>query len=180
MRYNEKYNLDEFEYIGHGRNGRVYLMRDGRVIKVCKFERTCELEYEVLKAAEGSTYFPRVYERIGKAIIRDYVPGEVLPSYLRKNGLSRTLAINLINLIEEFRRLNFIRLDMRGAHIYVKEDESVMVIDPASQSVKPQPYPKALIKELRRQRVLKEFYRILRQERPDLYKGWKSRNLIRF
>ena len=171
MDYKEKYNLDEFEYIGRGRNGRVYLMPDGKVIKVCKFEYACRSEYEVLKAAEGSPYFPRVYEKMGSAIIRDFVTGEVLPNYIRKNGLSRKLAINLINLIEEFRRFNFKRLDIRGAHIYVKEDESIMVIDPASQMTWKEHYPRLLIKELRRQKVLKQFYQILSEERPDLYTG---------
>lgn len=169
----DKYQLDKYEYIGRGRNGKVYLMPDGRVIKVCKFEQACETEYEVLKAAEGSPYFPRVYEKVGKAIIRDYVGGEVLPNYIRKKGLSRTLAVNLINLIEEFRRLNFKRLDIRGAHIYVKADESIMVIDPASQTTWKEHYPRLLIKELRRQKVSKQFYKILAQERPDLYPKWK-------
>jgi predicted Ser/Thr protein kinase len=173
MVFEKQYELDKFEYIGHGRNGKVYLMPDGRVIKVCKMEYSCRSEYEVLKAAEGSPYFPRVYEKVGKAIIRDYVEGEVLPSYIKKHGLSRTLAINLINLIEEFRRLNFKRLDIRGAHIYVKEDESIMVIDPASQTTWKEHYPKLLLRELRRHKVSKKFYQILREERPDLYKMWK-------
>ena len=174
MEYENLYELNKFEYIGHGRNGKVYLMRDGRVIKVCKVEEVCRAEYETLKAAEGSPYFPRVYERIGKAMIRDYVPGEVLPVYIKKNGLSRKLAINLINLIEEFRRLNFKRLDIRGAHIYVKEDESIMVIDPASHTTWQEHYPRLMIKELRRQKVSNKFYKILKEERPDLYKKWRK------
>lgn len=173
MVFEERYELDKFEYIGHGKNGKVYLMPDGRVIKVCKTEYACNSEYEVLKVAQGSPYFPRVYEKVGKAIIRDYVGGEVLPSYIKKHGLSRALAINLINLIEEFRRLNFKRLDIRGAHIYVKEDESIMVIDPASQTTWKEHYPKLLLRELRRQKVSKKFYQILREGRPDLYKMWK-------
>lgn len=173
MIFEEQYELDKFKYLGHGKNGKVYLMPDGKVIKICKTERACREEYETLKAAQGSKYFPRVYTKIDKVIIRDYVDGEVLSSYIRKNGLSKTLAINLINLIEEFRKFNFKRLDIRGAHIYVKEDESIMVIDPASQTTWKERYPRLLLRELRRQKVSKKFYRILRKERPDLYKLWK-------
>lgn len=174
MVFKEKYDLDKFKYLGHGKNGKVYLMPDGKVIKICKTERACREEYEVLKTAQGSPYFPRVYKKVGeKIIIRDYVAGEVLPSYIKKHGLSKTLAINLINLIEEFRRLNFQRLDIRGAHIFVKEDESIMVIDPASQTTWKERYPKLLLHELRRQKVSKKFYGILKEERPDLYKMWK-------
>lgn len=169
----ELYKLDEFEYLGHGKNGRVYLMPDGKVLKVCRVEAVCRAEYDVLKTAEGSPYFPRVYEIDGKYMIRDYVGGEVLPVYLKKNGLSIKLAMNLINLIEEFKRLGFKRLDIRGAHIYVKEDETIMVIDPASHTTWKERYPRLLLRELRRQKVSKQFYKILKKERPDLYRQWK-------
>lgn len=167
-------DLKESKYLGRGRNGRVYLLPDGKtVIKICSIERSCISEYEVLKAAEGSPYFPRVYERIGKAMLREFVRGETLPIYLRKNKLSRKLALNLIGLIEEFKRLGFRRMDIRGAHIFVQEDESVKVIDPSSQIARQQRYPKSMLKELRRQRCSNSFYTILKQERPDLYKQWK-------
>lgn len=171
--YNNLYELDNFKYLGHGKNGKVYLMADGKVIKICKNEKVCREEYEVLKAAEGSSYFPRVYEMIGKVMIRDFVEGEKLPVYIKKYDLSRNLAINLINLIEEFGRLGFIRLDIRGEHIYVKEDESIMIIDPASHMIWKEKYPRLMIRDLRRQRVSKQFYQILKEERPDLYKKWK-------
>lgn len=173
MNYKEVYQLDKYKYLGHGKNGKVYLMPDGRVIKICKLEKVCIAEYEVLKAAKGSPYFPKVYSRNGKAMIRDYVDGEILPSYIRKNGLSKTLAINLMNLIEEFRRLGFKRLDIRGAHIYVQKDESVKVIDPASHKTWQEKYPRLMLKQLRKLKVSKKFYQILREERPDLYRLWK-------
>lgn len=173
VEYESLYELNKFKYLGHGKNGKVYLMPDGKVIKVCRIETVCREEYEVLKAAEGSPYFPKVYKIIGKAMIRDYVDGEKLPFYIKKYGLSRILAVNLIKLIEEFKRLGFKRLDIRGEHIYVKEDESIMVIDPASHMTWKEKYPRLMIRELRRQKVSKQFYQILKEERPDLYKKWK-------
>lgn len=169
----EYIDLNKCKYLGHGRNGQVYLMPDGKVIKICKKEETCAEEYEVLKTANGSTFFPRVYEKYGKAIIRDFVQGDNLKVYIKKHGLSRNLAISLINLIEEFRRLGFKRLDIRGQHIYVKKDESVMVIDPSSQKVRDAHYPKRMLDDLRKCKVEKKFYKILKEIRPDLYEQWK-------
>lgn len=173
MDFKELYQLDKCNYLGHGKNGKVYLMPNGKVVKICKSRRICIEEYEVLKAAEGSHFFPKAYCRIDRAMIRDYVDGEVLLKYIKKNGLSRKLAISLINLIEEFKKLGFIRLDIRGTHIYVQKDKSVMVIDPASHSRWKEKYPRLMLRDLRRLKVLKKFYNILREERPDLYKLWK-------
>lgn len=169
-----KIDLNECKYLGRGRNGKVYLLTDGKtVIKICRIEKSCIDEYKVLKAAEGSRYFPKVYERLGKIMFREYVGGEKLPVYLRKNKLSRELAISLIGLIEEFKRLGFRRLDIRGEHIYVQKDESVIVIDPSGQIIRSARYPKSMIKELRRQKCAKRFYEILKEVRPDLYRQWK-------
>ncbi len=168
-------DLSKCEYLGKGRNGKVYLLPDRKiVIKICSIEQSCIDEYKVLKAAEGSLYFPKVYGRYGKMMFREYIGGEKLSIYLKKKKLSRNLAISLIGLIEEFKRLEFRRLDIRGEHIYVQDDESVRVIDPAGQIVKSASYPKSRLKELRRQRGIKRFYNILKEERPDLYKKWKK------
>lgn len=170
----EKIDLNKCRYLGRGRNGKVYLLPDGKtVIKICGIERSCINEYKVLKAAEGSPYFPKIYGRLGRVMFREYVGGEKLPLYLKKNKLSRELAISLIGLIEEFKRLGFRRLDIRGEHIYVQKDESVIVIDPAGQIIRSVRYPKSMIKELRRQKCIKRFYEILKEVRPDLYKQWK-------
>lgn len=167
-------DLSKCKYLGRGRNGKVYLLPGGNIIiKICQFESSCIDEYKVLKIAENSPYFPRVYGRYGKVMFREYIGGEKLPIYLKKNRLSRNLAINLIGLIEEFKRLGFRRMDIRGEHIYVQDDERVSVIDPAGQIVKSERYPKSMLKELRRQKCIKSFYNILKQERPDLYKIWR-------
>ena len=167
-------DLSKCEYLGRGRNGKVYLLPDKKVvIKICSIEQSCIDEYRVLKAAEGSPYFPKVYGRHGKMIFREYIGGEKLPNYLKREKLSKNLAISLIELIEEFKRLGFRRLDIRGEHIYVQDNESVKVIDPAGQIVKSASYPKSMLKELRRQRCIKRFYNILKEERLDLYKKWK-------
>lgn len=166
-------DVSKYKYLGHGKNGKVYLMSDGKAIKICKREDRCLEEYQVLEMAKGSTYFPKVYERKGKIMIREYVDGYDLNTYIRKHGLSKKLGLNLIGMIEEFKRLGFKRLDMRGVHIYVTKGEKVMVIDPSMQLINPIKYPKLMIRDLKKLGVINEFYSILKDERPDLYKQWK-------
>ncbi|MBC2579341.1 serine/threonine protein kinase [Clostridium sp. DJ247] len=169
----EYIDLNKCKYLGHGRCGKVYLTPDGRAMKICKTEEECNEEYKVLKLAQGSEFFPIVYEKTNNIIIRQYVEGENLKKYVKKHGLSKKLATNLINLIEEFRRLGFRRLDMRGEHILVRKDESVMVIDPSTHLKIIEKKPRRMLRDLKRCKVEKKFYHVLKNLRPDLYKRWK-------
>ncbi|AWI03280.1 serine/threonine protein kinase [Clostridium drakei] len=167
-------DVSKYKYLGHGKNGKVYLMPDGKVIKICKREDRCLEEYKVLKIAEGSSYFPKVYERKGKNMIREYVDGYDLNTYIKKYGLSKNLVLNLIGMVEEFKKLGFKRLDMRGVHIYVTKDEKVKVIDPSMQLIKTVKYPELMIRDLKNLGVIGKFFNVLKDERPDLYKKWSN------
>lgn len=172
----ENINLDDCKYLGHGENGKVYLMPNGKAIKICKNEEVCKEEYEVLKIAKKkkSHYFPKIYKRDGNIMIREYVDGKNLREYIKKNGLSKKLAVNLIKMIEEFKKLGFKRLDMRWAHIYVIKNEKVKVIDPSMQLIKEVKYPRRMLKDLKKLGVQKKFYRVLKKKRPKLYHDWRK------
>ncbi len=167
-------DFSKCKYLGQGRNGKVYLRPDGKAVKICEKEEICTEEYEVLEAAKKSPYFPKVYEKSGNIMVREYVNGENLKVYIKKHGLSKKLALNLIKMIEEFKKLGFKRLDMRGTHIYVLKGEKVMVIDPSMQIIKSVSYPRHMIKDLKKLGVLKKFYSVLKEKRPELYKQWNK------
>lgn len=169
----EYIDLNKCKYLGHGRCGKVYLTPDGRAMKICNKEEDCNEEYRVLKLAQGSEFFPMVYEKSNNIIIREYIEGENLKKHVKKHGLSKKLAANLISLIEEFKRLGFTRLDMRGQHILVKEDESVMVIDPSAQLRKVEKKPRSMLSDLKKCKAERKFFHILKELRPDLYKKWR-------
>jgi hypothetical protein len=106
-------------------------------------------------------------------MIREYVDGICIKDYITKYGLSRRLALNLIGLIDEFKRLGFTRLDMRCAHIFVQPDESLKVIDPRKHYTQNAPYPRNMLNCLRQLHVLMPFMKILKEERPEIYKSWR-------
>lgn len=175
--YEEEFNIDlrDCKLLGEGHNGFVYLLPDGKVIKIFKKMENCEKEYFILKSVNGSRHFPRVYASMGNYIVRDYVGGECLKDYLKKQSFSRRLAVHLIELIDEFKKLKFKKLDIRCKDIYVQEDEFLMVIDPKYSYTREKDFPKHLGKGLKKLGVLEGFMKIVKEERPRLYKEWNDK-----
>lgn len=176
-KYGEEFEVDlrDCKVLGEGHNGFVYLLPDGKVIKIFKKIKNCKKEYSILKAVKGSRNFPVVYHSLGNYIIRDFVGGECLKDYLKVKGLSRKLALNLIELIDEFKRLDFKKLDIRCRDIYVQEDESLMVIDPKYSYTRDKDFPKHLCKGLKKLGLLEGFLDVVGVERPELYTDWKDK-----
>lgn len=173
-RYIKNFEADllECKFLGKGNNGVVYLLPEGKIIKICYEVESCRKEYNILKRIHDNKYFPRVYGMMGNYMIRDYVDGEPLHKYIKRNGFTRRLAINIIELLEEFKKLKFTKQDIRCKDIMVKADESLMVIDPKKFYTKKRDFPRHLSKGLYKLGVLDEFMWILKEERPKLYEKW--------
>lgn len=161
-------------FLGEGRNGRVFLMPDGMVLKLCKKTQNCIDESNILKKVKGNKHFPVLKESGDSYMIRAYVGGKCLSEYIKENGLSQRLALNLIKLIEDFKKLNFTKLDMRCQHIFVQKDESVKVIDPRGHYRKKVDYPQQMLEGIKKLGALDKFLYVLRKKRPRLYKQWKK------
>ena len=58
------------------------------------------------------------------------VEGIQLDKYIKKNGLNLELTKNIYKLIKEFKRLDFSKIDTRCKDVYVKDDCTIMLIDP--------------------------------------------------
>jgi predicted Ser/Thr protein kinase len=165
-------NLSTCVFIGNGTSGQVYLISDRKVIKIFYNADQCKNEYEILNAVKGDKHFPEVYDYKGNSMIREYIDGIKLSKYIRHNGLSRNLSIKIIELMEDFKRIGFKRIDMRCNHIYVQQDESIRVIDPRAHFTLDVPYPKLLFRGLKKLRVLSDFMLVLKETRPVLYEEW--------
>ncbi|MPN39481.1 hypothetical protein SDC9_187009 [bioreactor metagenome] len=165
-------NIKKCKFLGQGYEGKVYLTPDNRVLKIFKDKKKCNNEYELLKIVEGSKYFPKAIGINEYSMIREYVSGTPLEAYVKKKGLSRKLGLSLINLIEEFRRLGFTRLDMAARHIYVQTNEDIKVIDPRKCYVKEMSFPQLLLTDLDKINHLDDFIKVLIEERPTLAEEW--------
>lgn len=172
-------DLKGCKFLGEGHHGKVFLRKDGKVIKICTTVRSCKSEYLILKKVDGSKYFPRAYKYEYLYMIRDYVGGECMRDYIKTHGLSKRLSINVIKLLEEFKRLNFTKIDIRCKDIFVQSKEKVMVIDPKGCYSRHKNYPAHLMKGLKNSMYLDKFLRILKKERPKLYKEWILQNNLK-
>ncbi|NMM64736.1 serine/threonine protein kinase [Clostridium sp. P21] len=169
-------DLKDCKFIGKGRQGSVYLLPDKkRIIKIYNKEKGCKGEAEILLKVQNDPHFAKIYDYTNKAMIREYIPGECIKDYIRKHGLSRELAINLVKLVESFKADGFKKLDIRLAHVYVQTDGDVRVIDPRKVFERSLSYPRSIFKDLKKLSVLSKFMRIVQEDYPDLYKQWNKR-----
>jgi predicted Ser/Thr protein kinase len=165
-------NLDNCTLLGEGHHGKVYLIADDRVIKVCRDSKSCIYESFIFSRVRGSKHFPKVYDFDEHYIVRDYVGGQTLAKYIKANGINKGLVLKIIELLEEFDALEFTKLDIRCKDVMIQDNGLLMVIDPKSCYTRKVGYPRHLMKGLKKLGALEAFTDVLKEVRPDLYEKW--------
>ena len=151
-------NLKTAKKIGEGHNGVVFLFKDGRTIKFFRRRDAWKDESYILKKVEGSKYFPKIKEVGDNYIVREYVEGERLDKYLKTHQMDKRLAATLYEMICEFEKLKFRRLDIRCKDIFYDEKKgTIKIIDPKGNYSKKVSYPRHLMKGLFKRDALKIF-----------------------
>lgn len=169
-------NLLDCKFIGKGHNGTIFLLPGGnKIIKICIEEKSCISEYNILKRVSGNKYFPKVYGMCGNYMIRDYITGEILKNYIKKNGLTKEMSIKIIDLLEEFGKLKFTKQDIRCKDIIVQKDGTLKVIDPKKFYDKNRNFPRHLSKGLYKLGVIDYFLYVMKNEKYEQYKKWNSK-----
>ncbi|MFZ5969868.1 MAG: protein kinase [Bacillota bacterium] len=163
-------DIKDLVFLGKGVEGKVFQTPDGNALKVYTHTSLCGREYKVLKALEGNQYVPKVIQCSGRFMLREYVGGTPIKEYIQQNGLSRRLAINLIEFAEIFEALN-LRLDGLSKHVFIQEDESIRAIDPRKRKAS---IHKSLLGTLKKIEALEAFLKILEEVRPDLKSKWNE------
>jgi len=169
-----RYILDikQCTLLGSGDEGSVYLTPEGFALKIFSNKKNAKYETEILENAKDSRFFPDVIFLADNMMLREYVSGENLCGYINKNSLSYNLSVEIIELIEDFKRLKFKRINIRNAHIFVNENEKIQVIDPRKTYIKETPYPKDIIKILVKLNIFDDFLKDLINYKPELLKYW--------
>jgi len=165
-------NLFDCKFLGNGHNGAVYLLPDNKVIKICFVMKDFHSEASILKRVNGNKYFPRLYEVGGNYMIRDYVDGTPLKNYIKKNGLTEKLTHDIIEMLKEFERLKFTKIDVRCKDVFITSENKPRMIDPQKFYTKERNFPRHLSKGLFKLGVLDLFMEVLKKEEPRLYKKW--------
>lgn len=164
--------LNDCVLLGTGAEGSVYLTPEGLALKRFNNIKAAKKEASILNNVKDSPFFPKVIVRISNILIREYVKGDNLYEHIQKKGLSYSLSKELIDLIEDLKRLNFKRLNVRNAHIFIDKNEKIMIIDPRKPYTKTMPYPKDIIKILLKLNVFDDFLKYLTHYKPYLLDYW--------
>lgn len=168
-------DLSTCDFLGQGRNGKVYLLPNGNALKIFFKAENCYHEYEILKSVEGNKHFPKVYEYSSNCMIREYVGGVTIENYINQYGLSVYLAKNIIDLIQDFIDLGFTRLDINCEHIFVQQDVTIKIIDPRRTFTKVIPYPHSILGTLKKLGVLDDFFNTLKDTNIKFYEDWSTK-----
>ncbi|MHC1684472.1 MAG: serine/threonine protein kinase [Clostridiaceae bacterium] len=168
------YDINKLKLLGQGYEGKVYLLPEDKVLKVFYNTDSCKRQIEILLKTQDSRFFPSVFNFDDQSIVMSFIYGSSLSHYLTYNDINKKLSIELVKLIDEFKKLHFTRLDMRLGHIFIQPDETVKVIDPRGSYEKKQPYPKSMLNGLKKRDNLKAFLNYIKYESPDYYKYWRK------
>ncbi len=158
-----------WEFMGAGNNGIVYSISKDKVIKIFREDITCDREGDILLRVHGNKYFPKLVEIGENYIVREKVDGECLKDKIKKEGLSDEIAEKLVELLNEFQRLGFTRIDVRIKDVYVDNEENIKLIDPKGYFTRRMHYPRHLCKGLKSHGGLFSFLEALYEKNPELY-----------
>ncbi|WP_300384249.1 serine/threonine protein kinase [Clostridium sp.] len=137
--------LQNCKLLGSGAEGTVYLSNEGYAIKCFRKIKAAKSEDEILQVTKDSRFFPKTIVRFSNVMVREYVSGKNLSEHLASKGLSYKLSCEIIDLLEDLKVLEFTRLNVRNAHIFIDEEDNLKVIDPRKPFSKIDPYPKDII-----------------------------------
>ncbi|WP_040194344.1 protein kinase [Clostridium culturomicium] len=161
------------KFLGKGNNGVVYRIDEQKIIKVFNEEKVCRTELSILKASSKCAAFPQVYGYGDFYIIRDFVEGIRLDKYLNKNPINREIVQSIVDLIMDFKKLHYKKLDIRCKDLYVQEDFTLRVIDPKNNYSKTVNYPRHLMKGIFKRNQIGFFFFYLQQIDKELYEKWR-------
>lgn len=167
-------DVSNLKFIGQGTQGKVYFLPPDKVIKIFHNKRSCKDQFLILEHAKKSRFFTRVYDHDDFSIVMDFVPGPNLREYLKDNPLTEKVAFELVELIYDFEKLGFTRLDIRAPHIFVQSDQSIKVIDPRKSFQIVQKYPLKILGTLKRSGYLDKFFSLIKDRYKDKYSQWKN------
>lgn len=163
----------EATYLGQGHNGIVYELPDKKAIKIFLKNKVCNDEGNILSKTNGSKYFPHLYKKGKLYVVRDLVEGNRLDKYIKHNGLNDGLIANIFELLSEFERLRFKRLDVRCKDVYVLDNKNLMIIDPKKAYVRRVDYPRHLMKGLNKIGELEKFFSGIKKIDPKKAVIWE-------
>lgn len=165
-------NIDKLMLLGSGTQGSVYKINEEKCIKIFKKKVDCINEVNTLLMAQLDNHFPKLYSYGEKYIIREFIDGITLDSYLRSYPFTPYLANKLIELYEAMYSVGFSRVDTALFHIFLLPNEEIKLIDTSRAMKIKSTYPKLILNGLNKLKYKKQFLSYVKIVRPDIYNKW--------
>lgn len=165
-------DISKLPLIGKGAHGSVYRLDENRCLKVCENIDDMQMEYRVLKHVEQYRQFPKVYECKDNYMIREYVDGQDIKTYIMENGFDNSLAKELTELIKLFINVKFTRIDIRMHEVFINEAHEIKIIDTTRYLNKIEPYPRRMLRSLSNLGLLEQYMTFLKENYSEFYKAW--------
>ncbi|WBW99357.1 hypothetical protein [Oceanirhabdus sp. W0125-5] len=159
-----------WEFIGADQNSILYSISKDKVIKIFREDIMCNREERSKLIIYENRYFPDLLEIGQNYILREKVKGECLKDIVKRDGLNEEVAEKLVELLNEFQRLGFTKIDVRLKEIYVDNEKNIKLKDPDLYFTRDVHYPKHLCKELEKHGGLNCLLKTLYENNPELYK----------
>jgi predicted Ser/Thr protein kinase len=173
VKFPEDLKKKDLIFLGKGVHGKVYLIRnsDSLCIKIFKKPEIREIELSNLKKAGNSPWFPKVHQWGKNYIIREYIQGIGLKTYLQNHPLTESISRQLVELIHNFEDLHFQRLDTRLNNVLINPNGRLFAIDPTS-AMSVSPYPRRLLDDMKVLGHKKLFLRHVKEFDQNFYEKW--------
>lgn len=171
------HNPTSYPLIGKGKQGAVFRIAPDKCVKIFADPIKVIKEKEAYKATEGSNIVPKLFEVGENYLVLEYIEGPNLQEYLASEGkLTEDITRKILDLLQEMKRLKFIRVDARLKHIYLTKEGVLKVIDHANSfKLKERPKrPELLMIRLNRLGLLSEFLEQVKHIDQESYEEWKD------
>ncbi|MDQ0339020.1 putative Ser/Thr protein kinase [Caldalkalibacillus uzonensis] len=168
-------NPTPYELIGQGMQGAVFKLSNKICVKIYPEKKHRIWEEEVLREAQKSPFFPKLYDSGANYIVMEYVEGIPLGDYLKnKRTMPRELTKQIITLHKEMERLKFTDYDIYLRHFIVTNNKTIKVIDHVKSFKRNRPQPERLVKGLSKLGLLRSFSSQVKEIDYKTYTKWKK------
>lgn len=138
-----------------------------------KNEASAEEEHQALLMGASLGFTPKVYGIRGTYVVTEFLEAPTLTDHLEHHSLTRELTQKIIQLLEDFQKAGYTRIDHDPASIYVMPDGSLKVANVRSRiKLPPKNFPKKLIRGMGKQ--VTDFLNLVQELNPAMYQEWSN------
>jgi predicted Ser/Thr protein kinase len=168
-------NPTNLPLIGLGYSGAVFSLSSSKCVKIFHNEKDVIVEAKALKIGQNSPVFPKLYEVGKNFIVMEYISGLDLNNYLfTQRSLPNEIAEQLLFCLNELKRLDIPRIDLRLRHLIFTQNNKLKIVDHGDAFRKKVNVPRKLFKNLKKIGLLNDFLKFVKKVDIEVYMEWRE------